>query len=235
MRRLRWHRRPWLQAVLARLIVAYIRLVHRTGRWQLRYDAGAAALIRERRPFIGAFWHGRLMMIHPVWRAIVTELDVRDPLQPCVIASSHPDGRLMSYATSGFGLTSVMGSTKRGAGLFRAARRVIEGGQIPVFTPDGPRGPRMRAKPGVVRLAMTTGVPIVPVTFAAASQKLLGSWDRFALVPPFAHGVMLLGAPLTVAPDADLEAARRELERRLTELTAEADRAVGRVPVEPAA
>lgn len=229
-----WYRRPWVQPALAWLVAAYIRLVHRSGRWQLRYDAAAAQLIRERRPFIGAFWHGRLMMIDPAWRAIVAELRVREPLQPYVVMSAHRDGRLIASATAHFGLKTLAGSTKRGVGLYRAAMRVIEDGHIAVITPDGPRGPRMRAKPGVVRLARETGVPIVPITFAAANQRLLGSWDRFALVLPFARGVLTFGPPFRVAGDADLEPARRELERRLTEITAEADRAVGRAPVKPA-
>lgn len=235
MRRKRppWYRRPSLQPIWGGLVAAYIRLVHRSGRWQLHCDAEAAALIRARRPFIGAFWHGRLMMIDPAWRAAVAELGVREPLQPYVVMSAHRDGRLIANATAYFGLKSLAGSTKRGVGLFRAAMRVIEDGHIAVITPDGPRGPRMRAKPGVARLARETGVPIVPIAFAAANQKLLGSWDRFALVLPFARGVLTFGPPLHVAGDADLEAATREVERRLTELTAEADRAVGRTPVEP--
>lgn len=229
-----WYRQPWLQPTLAGLAAAYIRLVHRSGRWELRYDAAAAQLIRERRPFIGAFWHGRLLMMDPVWRAMIAELEVVEPLQRHMIMSAHRDGRLIARAIGRFGAKVLSGSTKHGAGLFRAALRVIETGQIAVITPDGPRGPRMRAKPGVVRLAMASGVPIVPATFAAANQRLLGSWDRFALALPFARGVLMVGAPLHVAVDADPEAARREVERRLTELTAEADRAVGRTPVEPA-
>jgi hypothetical protein len=112
---------------------------------------------------------------------------------------------------------------------------VLEQGQIAVFTPDGPRGPRMRAKPGVVRLAMSTGVPIVPITFAASNQRLLASWDRFALALPFARGVLAFGAPLELGRDADPEAGRRLLEQRLNELTVEADRALGLTPIEPAA
>jgi hypothetical protein len=112
---------------------------------------------------------------------------------------------------------------------------VLEQGQIAVFTPDGPRGPRMRAKPGVVRLAMTTGVPIVPITFAASNQRLLASWDRFALALPFARGVLAFGAPLELGRDADPEAARRLLEERLNALTLEADQALGLTPIGPAA
>jgi lysophospholipid acyltransferase (LPLAT)-like uncharacterized protein len=231
----RWHRRPQVEAALAWLAASYIRLVHRSGRWQLRYDPATAALVRARRPFIGAFWHGRMLMIDAAWRTLLAELQMRDALQPYVISSDHRDGRFMAKATARFGLKTVFGSTKHGAvGLLRVARRVLADGQIAVVTPDGPKGPRMRAKPGVVRLAMKMGVPVVPITFAADRQRLLKSWDRFALVWPFSKGVLAFGAPIEVGADADAEALRLRLEHELSALTAEADRAVGREPVEPA-
>jgi lysophospholipid acyltransferase (LPLAT)-like uncharacterized protein len=232
----RWQHGPPVQAALAWLAAAYIRLVHRTGRWELRCDPATARLVRGRRPFIGAFWHGRMLMIAAAWRALLHELRVKSPLQPYVISSEHRDGRLMARATARLGIRTVFGSTRRGrVSLLRAASRVLERGQIPVFTPDGPRGPRMRAKSGVVRLAIRAGVPIVPITFAASNQRLLASWDRFALALPFARGVLAFGAPLELDRDADPEVARRLLEDRLTELTLEADRALGLPPVGPPA
>jgi lysophospholipid acyltransferase (LPLAT)-like uncharacterized protein len=228
-------RRAASQAALAWLAATYIRLVHRTGRWELRCDPATARLIRSRRPFIGAFWHGRMLMIAAAWAALLRELRVGAPLQACVVSSDHPDGRLMARATARFGIRTVFGSTRQGrSGLLRAALRVIEQNQIPVFTPDGPRGPRMRAKAGIVRLAMRTGVPIVPITFAASNQRLLASWDRFALALPLARGVLAFGAPLEFGRDGDPEAGRRLLEQRLNELTLEADRALGLTPLEPA-
>jgi len=217
------------------MAASYIRLVHRSGRFELRCDPAAAQLIRGRRALIGAFWHGRMLMIEPAWRALVAALGMTAPLQPYVISSDHRDGRMMARATARLGLRTMFGSTRRGAAsLIKAGRRVIDQGQIAVLTPDGPRGPRMRAKPGVIHLAMATAAPIVPVTFAASNQRRLGSWDQFALALPFGRGIFAFGAPLEIAADADPEAARRALEQRLTELTAAADRALGLEPEEPA-
>jgi len=221
------HRR-WLQPVLAWLVASYIRAVHRSGRWQLSCDAAAAGVVRARRPMIGAFWHGRMMMIDPAWRTLVRELQIADPLRPHVVSSDHRDGRLMARVTTRFGLRTVSGSTKRGAaGLFRAALGVLRDGQIAVVTPDGPRGPRRRAKAGAIRLAMRSGAPIVPITFATNRRVVLRSWDRFVLALPFGRGVLAFGAPVEVGPTDDPEAARLLLERRLNALTDEADRRLG--------
>jgi lysophospholipid acyltransferase (LPLAT)-like uncharacterized protein len=227
--------RPWPQAVVGALVAGYIRLVHHSGRWELVCDPATAALVQARRPFIGAFWHGRMLLIEPAWRTLVRELGVADAPRTHVLSSAHGDGRLMARATARFGAGTVFGETKRGAtGLLRGARRVIEDGEIVAITPDGPRGPRMRAKTGAVRLAMATGVPIVPVAVAARRQRPLRSWDRFMLVPPFTRGRFACGAPLEVAAGSEPEAARLALEERLNALTTETDRALGLIPVEPA-
>ena len=42
----------------------------------------------------------------------------------------------------------------------------FEDGEVVGITPDGPKGPRMRANSGVVSLAKVAGAPIMPLTFA---------------------------------------------------------------------
>ena len=115
--------------------------------------------------------------------------------------------------------------------------KIIQSGENVAITPDGPRGPRMRAQAGIVLLARLSGAPIVPATYAVSRRKLASSWDRFVIALPFSRGVYLWGAPIYVARDADeeaLENARLELENSLNDLTEAADRRVGVVPVTPA-
>jgi lysophospholipid acyltransferase (LPLAT)-like uncharacterized protein len=231
--RIRIHRHPLGEAVLARLVAGYIRLVQATGRFELRCDPAAAELIRARRPLIGAFWHGRMLMIPPAWVALTRDLGLTSPLQPYVAASDHADGRFITRATERLGLKTVTAPTKKagGLGLLRGVLKVLDEGQIAVLTPDGPRGPRMRAKGGTLLLAIRAGVPIIPVTAASRRQLLLASWDRFAVPQPFDRGVFAFGRPLVFAEDSDPKTAAAQLERELNLLTSEAERAVGREPV----
>lgn len=233
--RIRIHRHPFGEAVLTRLLAGYIRLVHATGRFELCCDPVAADLIRAKRPVIGAFWHGRMLMSVPAWTDLVRHLDVASPLQTHVVISEHADGRFISNAIARLGPQTVAGSAKRagGLGLLRAALEVLADGQIVVVTPDGPRGPRMRAKSGTVLLAIRAGVPVIPLAFACRHQWLLASWDRFALPRPFDRGVFAFGRPLSFGKDAEPAAAKLELEEALTGITNEADHAVGREPVPP--
>ncbi len=233
-KRVRWHHRPKVRNVLASLIAGYIRLVDRTGRWKLSVPPATAALIREGRPFIGAFWHGRLLMIYPAWRRLLIELGQEQRRQPYVISSSHGDGQLIQFAVNRFGLKTLWGSSRRGgAKVLREAQRVLSEGDIIVMTPDGPRGPRMRAQPGIAYLSGSADVPVVPITFATRRERVLGSWDRFKLVWPFASGVLAFGEPLVPAMASDTESRRREIEAHMIAFARDIDLAEGLEPVEP--
>lgn len=222
-------------SLAAGLIAAYTRLVFRTGRWQVEAAPEAAPYLHDGATFIGAFWHGRLLILPCFW-------PVERPAQ--LLISRHRDGEVIARVLDRFGLATVRGSTakgrneKGGGAALRAMVRGLKGGICVGITPDGPRGPRMRASEGIVALARLTEVPIIPLTYSAQPAITWQSWDRFLLPLPFARGRIVWGAPVHVAPDADAEAlagARRRLENALNDLTADADRALGRDPVPPAA
>lgn len=218
-----------VQGALARAVAAYVGLVHASGRWRtVRADIPERFLATDT-PAIAAFWHGRILMLP---RAIPRGTPVH------VLISLHADGRLIARAVERLGLATIAGSTGRGgAAAVRAMLAALGAGRYVAVTPDGPRGPRMRVASSVVALAHLAGVPIVPVAWSASRRWIAPSWDRFVVALPFARGVYVWGEPVAVPPEADaaaLEAARRTLEDRLNALTAEADRLVGRAPVEPA-
>lgn len=218
-----------VQRAAAALIATYMRIVFRSTRWTRINEEPLRQRVEAGQPVITCFWHGRMLPMANFWR-------YRMPIS--LLGSPHRDGRLILRTMQHFGVRSIVGSSTRGGS--RALREMVEaiesGGAI-TLAPDGPRGPRMRASPGVIALAKLTGVPIISATFSTTSGKVLASWDRFLLALPFGRGVLICGEPITVPSDADaaaLEAARLLLETRLNEITAEADRMCGRVPVTPA-
>lgn len=220
----RLHHHPLIAAPAAALVAGYIRLVHRTSRWTVVCPEPTAALIRERRPVIGVFWHGRMMMMMPAWFAAAAIVAPKGALQPCVISSDHADSLFVARIIRRFGVDQAHGSNKRGGvAIFRAAFRAVRRGQIAVLTPDGPRGPARRAKAGVALLGARSGVPVVPISFAATRTRTLASWDRFVVPLPFTRGVYALGAPLVVAADAPPETARSQIEDALNRLDDEVE------------
>lgn len=219
-----------LRDTLCWLTAQYIRLVFLTGRWEVVGGEIPARLWDAGQPFILAFWHGRLLMMPEIWRRDV-------PIH--MLISQHRDGELIARTVGHFGIRWLAGSTSRGGmAALRAMVKLLKGGQCVGITPDGPRGPRMRASAGIVGAARLSGCPVIPATFAAARRRALGSWDRFVVALPFSRGVFLWGQPIAVPADADaaaLEGYRLRIEAAMNALCAEADRRMGCAPVEPAA
>lgn len=177
--------------------------------YRARVDRGGQIIL--------AFWHGRLMMMPYSYpgRGIT------------ILVSRSKDGDLISNTVKGFGIESVRGSTSRGwfAGVKGLLKSVKSGRDIAI-TPDGPRGPGMRAQMGVVQIARATGLPIMPMSFGASKKKVFASWDSFLLPYPFSRGVFICGEPVYVPASAspeEMEEKRRLVEETLNRLTDRAD------------
>jgi lysophospholipid acyltransferase (LPLAT)-like uncharacterized protein len=221
-------RHPRTQAVLARLLAAYLALAYRTTRWTLLGEEHFPTVLRgpegQPRGAIIAFWHERLTLIPMLWilanRQAAAELRGREVF---VLISGHRDGRLISRVIARLGLQTVVGSTSSGAraGAIGLLRRLRQAHYIGI-TPDGPRGPRRRAAPGVAELAAMAGVPVCPIGASTTRARVFRSWDRAMLPLPFGRGVLVLGAPIMVARD-DASAALPGIEAALTAACETAD------------
>lgn len=208
----------WLAGTLVHLV---LRLLGATTRKTFENDAELRRRFASDERVILAFWHGRIVMMPFAYlgRGV------------CIMNSRHRDGAIISRAIRPFGIEVVYGSSTRGwvgglRGLLDAHRR----GRDLAVVPDGPRGPRQRAKSGVIQLARATGLPVFPAAFGASRSVELGSWDRLRIPLPGARVHYVVGEPLAVPPDSSPEqgeALRAELERRLNEVTGRADAAVG--------
>jgi len=219
--RRRWSRRTQVWVVLAGWAVALaLRLLYRTLRVRLVDHGEVVARRRQGEQVLAAFWHDGIALL-PL---MVTRF--RWPGTVNVMLSWHRDAEIAAQAMRRLGIRAVRGSATRGwlgglRGLLAARAR----GEDIAIVPDGPRGPRHRAKDGVVQLARATGLPLVVVGAAAWPAHRLGSWDRMQVPRPFARVALVLSAPL-VLPE-DKAAARAALEAALGEANAEAARAVG--------
>jgi lysophospholipid acyltransferase (LPLAT)-like uncharacterized protein len=90
----------------------------------------------------------------------------------------------------------------------------------PVITPDGPRGPRFKFKPGAILLAQMSGRPMLPLAYAASRASLV-KWDKFVIPWPFARIAIAIGAPRyvpRVLDAAQIEAQQRQMEAELLRL-----------------
>jgi lysophospholipid acyltransferase (LPLAT)-like uncharacterized protein len=223
-------RRPAVQGALSSLAAGHIGAVRATTRWtHVNAEAAEKAWAGDE-PIIVAFWHNRLLLMPYCWPS---------PKPFHMLISSHPDGRLISRTVAYFGIGTIAGSSRRG-GLeaLRAMVRKLQQGESVGITPDGPRGPRMRASDGPIALARLSGAAIIPAAAAVSRRVVLNTWDKLIVALPFGHGATVWGEPIRIGRDAspeDLARARLHLETELTRVTNIADEAVGAPLTAPAA
>jgi lysophospholipid acyltransferase (LPLAT)-like uncharacterized protein len=166
-----------------------------------------------------AFWHSRILLMPFPYRG----------QKACIMNSIHRDGEIITRVIKRFGISAVRGSSTRGwMGGLKGMLEAYRQGYDLIVVPDGPRGPRWKAKSGVLQLARTTGAAIFPVTYGAAWHITVNSWDRLLIPFPFSRVTYVAGQPITVSADASpemMELKRQELENSLLTITALADAA----------
>lgn len=138
------------------------------------------------------------------------------------LISPSVDGELGAMMVRRIGGGVIRGSSSHtGARSLRDYYQALVKDQLsPVITPDGPRGPRFKFKPGAILLAQMSGRPILPMAFAA-SRAWLVKWDKFVIPVPFSRVVIAIGAPHyvpRVTNSAGLEKQQADMETTLKEL-----------------
>jgi len=218
-----------VQTVLGLIAASYVWLVRVTSSWT---DHGAEHTVgawKGDEPVVIAFWHNRLFMMPYCWPS-------SQPFH--MLVSGHADGRLISKIVSWHGISTVTGSSSQGGSdALRALVRRLKAGEAVGITPDGPRGPRMRAGEGVAALARLSGAVIVPAAAATSRRNVLNTWDRLIFPLPFSRGARVWGTPISVPAGAkpdDIARLTTQIEEALTAVSDKADELVGAAPI-PAA
>jgi lysophospholipid acyltransferase (LPLAT)-like uncharacterized protein len=220
MKRLARH--PVVQRALAWLLGLYLWFALRTTRWTL-HGGEHMAPHAQGAPAVVAFWHERLPLIAMVW-LIARRRYPESRARPHALVSLHRDGRFIGGVIRRLDIAVVLGSTSRGgAAGFRRLLGLLADGDHIAITPDGPRGPRRVAAPGVAQLAALSGCPILPCAAQTSRRRVMRSWDRMVIPLPFGRGVVVCG-PTIAVPEVGWEDSLPVIAAALTEAADRADR-----------
>jgi lysophospholipid acyltransferase (LPLAT)-like uncharacterized protein len=203
-----------LYRVAALLTYAILETLWRTCRLRFIGLDRLTTLVREKGAVVPVFWHQHLLMCA---RFVV---DRRSGLKAGFMISPSVDGQAPTMLAGLYGAHVVRGSgsytgVRAVRGVYQA---IVKDGISPGITPDGPRGPRFKFKPGAIFTAQISRSAVVPIAYAAKPAWILRTWDKFVIPPPFAKVRIAIGEPYFPPEklnDEQMAEAQRELERRM--------------------
>jgi lysophospholipid acyltransferase (LPLAT)-like uncharacterized protein len=176
-------------------------------------DGGLNKLMSGREPFVLVFWHGSMMW--PWWK-------MRSGNAAALVSRSK-DGQMLADLLTGWKYNVVRGSSHRGGGdAMSGMRALVRAGHVLCVTPDGPRGPRHEMKMGAVRVAQTTGVPLVLCSVSYTRKKCLASWDAFEIPFPFTRARIEFSDVMMIDPELEgegLDEVLKEIEGKLKRMS----------------
>lgn len=179
-------------------VIAFVfySLLRATWRLHIHESESLKRAIKEKRPFVIAFWHGDELGIVQLGRRY----------RVAVITSTSKDGEIMNTAARLMGSKTSRGSSTRGGvSALKGIIRLAKQGYRPSVAIDGPKGPYHKAKPGIFEISKVLGAEIFPLAIAAdRSYVFEKSWNKAFLPLPFAKVVAMWGESLpAVAREAD--------------------------------
>lgn len=204
-------------------------LVHLVWRWSRVVSVVGAEHIQqalEKAPsFIPVYWHQ-----HQLFCVKHLLAQRRGGVRLGFLISPSVDGELGAMLVRKLGGVVIRGSSSHtGARALRDYYQALSKDNVsPAITPDGPRGPPLKFKPGAVLLAQLSQRPIIPLAYAASRAWQI-QWDQFVIPKPFARISIAVGEPVYIPKGLDaagLERHQTDMEVRLTALGKEAKKAL---------
>ena len=184
-------------AIVPRLASMAIRCLGVTLRYRDVCDPGATPGYDIPPPAVYAFWHRCLLA--GAWRFRRYGLTI--------LISRSFDGELIARTVERLGFVAVRGSSSRdGTVGLRNLHRAYLAGNYCAVTADGPRGPALVAKPGVVHLAQLLDTTVSTCYIHPHSAWQLRSWDGFLIPKPFSRVTIAWTVPVP-AEQAAVQAA----------------------------
>ncbi len=167
--------------------------------------------------YIYGLWHGKLLYNCLMLRNISKNI--------AVLVSSSKDGEIIATALRKLGYGLVRGSSNKDSVrslvfMIKTLREGRSGG----FTVDGPKGPIYEVKQGIIYCAQKTATPIVPCGVYCSSKWILTkAWDKFEVPKPFSKITYILGEPMFIPEDGNIEEWSEILKVNLKKLETEAE------------
>lgn len=206
-------RSPFLNQAICYVIASSMKLLFRTCRVQVHHDDPTVDPYDDSSPtrYTICIWHDSLLF--PVF--------MRNPPRFVALVGPHRDGSFVTNTLKVLGFDSVRGSSSRDGA--KAVLQIIEKsrGIHLGMTPDGPRGPRRKMKPGCAYISSQTGKPVLATAYRCSrAWRFQGRWTDLVVPKPFSRIEVFVSRPIEVPAgasrstiDAYTETIQQEMDR----------------------
>lgn len=141
-------------------------------------------------------WHNRIFVMCEFFRRYLPERGY------AVFLSKSRDGEPIAHVIKRYprGRCIRVAHDARHQALREAINYLDNTGGVLVITPDGPKGPRYKIKPGVLLAAKKTQAPVTVFSWEASRYWELNTWDKFRIPKPFSTIKMTVSKPVHLDP-----------------------------------
>jgi lysophospholipid acyltransferase (LPLAT)-like uncharacterized protein len=169
-------------------------------------------LEQSNKNYILAFWHGTMLL---PWYLHANKNFV-------ALISRSKDGELLAKILENWNYKVVRGSSSKGGDdALKIMVEHAEDNYSIAITPDGPRGPAYKIKPGAVITSKKSKVPLVLAGVGFSNKKKFDSWDQFEVPYIFSKAKIIYSDPINIDEDLTFDetsAMMLECETKLNEL-----------------
>ncbi len=164
-----------------KIVLFRIALILLSRTWRIRENIpeDCRPIIEQRQIGVIAFWHGKML---PIWYCF------RKKGCSALISSSNDGTILFHYLDESLHYHEIIrGSSSRDGG--EALHQMVDVLQRRscLITPDGPRGPALKPKAGVLIASQRSQKQLLLVNWSSSKSYSVNSWDSMSIPLPFAR------------------------------------------------
>ncbi len=198
-------RQKWWSRPVGHIAWFLITAVCATLRKRIVFARPEDAEVVGHKQIIVALWHNRTFTPCYIYKYVL-----RGKVPMSMLTSASKDGAMLATVAEDYGMRAVRGSSgRRGVAGFLDMMRELEDGCCMCITPDGPKGPRYHCRPGVIKLASKSGLPIAPLNFSFSHYwRISKAWDGFVIPKPFSKVTFYFSPLMSVPADLDDDGVR---------------------------
>ncbi|MDO4690269.1 MAG: lysophospholipid acyltransferase family protein [Fusobacterium sp.] len=175
------------------------------------------ANIDTNKAYIYAFWHNKLATPSIFFKGLEKKVALSSPTK---------DGELISVPLEKLGYTLVRGSSdKKSVSSTISLLKYLKKGYSMGTPLDGPKGPKEKAKKGLLYLAQKSSIPLV--TFGVAYEKkwiFKKTWDKFEMPKPFSKICIFIGEEIKIGEDEDIDKLAEHIQGKINEANSLAEK-----------